>query len=32
MDNPENYQITLENLDEQFKKLDYSKWEDIYGR
>lgn len=32
MDNPENYQITLENLEEQFRKLDYTKWENIqYG-
>ena len=32
MDNPENYQITLENLEEQFKKLDYTKWENIAYR
>jgi hypothetical protein len=32
MDNPENYQITLENLEEQFKKLDYTKWENIEYR
>jgi len=32
MDNPENYQITLENLEEQFRKLDYTKWVNIqYG-
>jgi hypothetical protein len=32
MDNPENYQITLENLEEQFRKLDYTKWENIQYR
>lgn len=32
MVNPENYQITLENLEEQFKKLDYTKWENIAYR
>ena len=32
MNDPENYQITLENLEEQFRKLDYTKWENIqYG-
>ena len=29
MDNPENYQITLENLEELFKKLDYTNINDI---
>jgi len=28
-DNPENYQLTLENLEEQFKKLDYTNIHDI---